>query len=375
MMYNSNKKWIAMFSQSGNELTQLSELLNRWPDCIVTNRQDLVGVNEKLQRKIFRGEIKIVFLPRWPDYTDYLKVADTLGYSILNEKWRDDVIITLHGYLRILPRELCDKFKIYNGHPGLISEYPELKGFDPQKRTWENKENYSHVGCVIHRVIPELDSGEIVSKAKLSNEFKSLGNLYAALHSTSINLWYDFMKGEIGHKVYALTGAQSTGKTTILNFLKHKKPEFLYVDEITRKLANEGYAINNTDDDYNKLQTLICESHIKNLQIGKNSFLDRCIFDGYIYTKYLYNHNKVNKQTLEFAEELFCFYHDKYDKIFYTDPKDVKLIDDGVRSNDPNFRDEIISIYNEINIENYSNVIKISGTVEERYNQILEHIK
>ena len=37
---------------------------------------------------------------------------------------------------------------------------------------------------------------------------------------------------------------------------------------------------------------------------------------------------------------------DKYDIIFYTSPKDVKLIDDGERSVDRGFRNQIINIFN-----------------------------
>ena len=43
-------------------------------------------------------------------------------------------LITLHGYLRIIPENICKQCKhIYNGHPGLINMYPELKGKDPQE--------------------------------------------------------------------------------------------------------------------------------------------------------------------------------------------------------------------------------------------------
>ena len=56
----------------------------------------------------------------------------------------------------------------------------------------------------------------------------------------------------------------------------------------------------------------------------------------------------------------------RYSKIFYTDPKDVKLIDDGERSTDVKFRERIIEIYEEIGIEKFENVVKISGTVSER---------
>ena len=54
----------------------------------------------------------------------------------------DNTLITLNGWLRIVPPDKCAKYNIYNGHPGLITKYPELKGKDPQQRMWENIHEY-----------------------------------------------------------------------------------------------------------------------------------------------------------------------------------------------------------------------------------------
>ena len=124
-------------------------------------------------------------------------MADHIGYSIFNEKWRSDILVTLHGYLRILPASFCDKTRIFNGHPGLITKYPELKGFNPQEKTWNNKEKYDQVGCVIHRVIPELDSGEVVASADTQNVFESQEQLTGCLHSMSVNLWCEFLRNNL----------------------------------------------------------------------------------------------------------------------------------------------------------------------------------
>ena len=91
-----------------------------------------------------------------------------------------EAIITLHGWLRIMPPSICEKFKIYNGHPGLITDYPELKGKDPQERMF-NDGNYTYYGSVVHKVVPEVDSGEIVSEVKRFNTMKSLDEVYEGL--------------------------------------------------------------------------------------------------------------------------------------------------------------------------------------------------
>ena len=170
--------------------------------------------------------------------------------------------------------------------------------------------------------------------------------------------------------IYTFTGAQSTGKTTLLNLCKKRHKNFQYVDEITRKIKREGNKINDQEDNYDETQLLICEDHLRNLRLNGKYLIDRCIVDGYVYTRYLFDEGKVSIQTYRLAKCLLDCYRDKYTKIFYTDPKDVKLVSDGVRSVDKKFRNNIIKIYKEINIEGFSNVVKLSGTIEERYKQI-----
>jgi len=190
-------KWVAFFSQTGSEIVNVSKAIDRWPDVFVTNKQNTEGVNKDLlsvvesTRVYPTGLNKYITLPNWPKEIDYLKVADILGYSILNEKWQDEVLITLHGYLRILPPDFTKSSTIYNGHPGLITKHPELKGMDPQKKAWN--ESHIRVGCVIHKVIPELDSGEVVAEKMIHNNFESFVDLLDALHVASSGLWINFL--------------------------------------------------------------------------------------------------------------------------------------------------------------------------------------
>ena len=170
--------------------------------------------------------------------------------------------------------------------------------------------------------------------------------------------------------IYSFTGAQSTGKTTLLKLCKERHKNFKYVDEVTRKIHRDGFDINNTANNYDQTQLLICEDHLRNIRLNGKYLLDRCIVDVYVYTRYLFEREKVSIETYRLTKCLLDCYVNKYTKIFYTDPRDVRLVDDGVRSADKEFRDSIVGIYNAIGIECFDNVIKLSGTVEERYNQI-----
>jgi len=184
-------KWVAFFSQTGSEIVNISKAIDRWPDVIVTNKQTAEGVNDDLLSIVESTINRYITLPKQPTETDYLKVANILGYSILDEKWQDEVLITLHGYLRILPPDFTNSSTIYNGHPGLITKHPELKGIDPQKKAWS--ENHIRAGCVIHKVIPELDSGEVVAEKMIHNNFETFIDLLDALHVASSELWINFL--------------------------------------------------------------------------------------------------------------------------------------------------------------------------------------
>jgi len=188
-------KWVAFFSQTGSEIVNISRAIKRWPDLVVTNKQDDKTTHVEIVQRVRQGDTKLVTLPAWPKEIDYLKAADKLGFSILRDEWMNEVLITLHGYLRILPAGFTRSSNIFNGHPGLITKHPELKGLDPQKKAWS--ENHIRVGCVIHKVIPELDSGEVVAEKMIHNNFETFIDLLDALHAASSELWINFLNDRL----------------------------------------------------------------------------------------------------------------------------------------------------------------------------------
>lgn len=181
------RPWIAFFSQTGSEIYNLSNNLGIYPDAVVTNRPDLNEVNtdllnttqfreHKLNRTIF------YYLPGKPVANDYLEVL----------KMFKNPVVTLHGYLRIIPKSVCESYEIYNLHPGLIDKYPSLKGYNPQERAFT--EGYKLAGCVIHKVTPGVDEGEILMSQGVSIEGLNLNCVYKALHEVALDLWKSFFK-------------------------------------------------------------------------------------------------------------------------------------------------------------------------------------
>lgn len=187
---NTYRPWIALFSQTGKEICDLAEHFGRWPDLVLTDNYNEFTWAEKMRD--------------YASYTcnqpfDLVRVV-IYEYEKFFNSWRHNPqftspLITLHGWLKIIPKEICEQYTIYNGHPGLIHPdfSPELKGKDPQKRVWQNNAKYKVIGSVVHEVTPIVDDGKIVSYAYVSNEAKTEQEVYETLRRTSMKAWIDFL--------------------------------------------------------------------------------------------------------------------------------------------------------------------------------------
>jgi len=177
--------------------------------------------------------------------------------------------------------------------------------------------------------------------------------------------------------IVSFSGAQSTGKTTLLNKIRGLNPFGIeYVDEVTRRIKRDfNLPINESGGDLT--QTMIMSDHIANIYQKYNLtdvILDRCALDGIVYTQWLYNKGKVSKEVLQWAKKIYHTLIGKYDIIFVTSPADVPLVDDGERSVNLEFREEIIDIFDmytyDMNIYSEKNIFAVEGTVEERIKYI-----
>ena len=165
--------WIAIYSQTGSEIEQISYELGKNPIKIFSDRE-----NSKRSK--------------WVQERTTICSKEEIETSILLNK---NKLITLHGYLRIVSEDVCKQHSnIYNGHPGLITEYPELKGKDPQKKILQSDKEYSIIGSVIHKVIPEVDSGEIIISYSVENNCKTEDEVFNELRKTSMECWIDFFR-------------------------------------------------------------------------------------------------------------------------------------------------------------------------------------
>lgn len=174
------------------------------------------------------------------------------------------------------------------------------------------------------------------------------------------------------------TGAQSTGKSTLLNQMTRDEHfrKCSFVKEVTRKVASKGLNINAHGNDTTQL--FILSEHLYNHHAEEKCMvLDRCIIDGYIYTRWLFEQGSVSEWVYKHA----CMLHDllikRLDVVFYTHPGDVPLEDDGVRSVDKQFRDDIIRLYdNYINTRHiHPEFVVLKGDVNTRLQTIKNTLK
>lgn len=173
------------------------------------------------------------------------------------------------------------------------------------------------------------------------------------------------------------TGAQSTGKSTLLEACcKHKRfRKYNCVREVTRKVKREKLVnINEAGDDVTQL--FILNEHLNNHHLANDTLLDRCIIDGIVYTEYLECIGKVDYWVSIYARNLFNILVKKLDYVFYTDPEDVELVDDGERSVNVEFRNDIIKRFDKwLDVATqHTNVVKVSGDVKTRLETVVSTV-
>jgi len=173
---------IAFFSQTGSEIVDLFKKTCHIPSLIITNYRpsSVREIASELNASPLKD--RLIYLPNSPTVEDYCYFLEKF----------DNPIITLHGWLRIVPEEVCSEYEIYNGHPGLITQHEELRGKDPQKKAYDL--GLSETGSVIHRVIPEVDAGEVLMEKRVNIEGLDLSEIFLKLRESSLQLWIDFFK-------------------------------------------------------------------------------------------------------------------------------------------------------------------------------------
>lgn len=175
-------KWYSLFSHTGKETETLQErMAGVLPmHTAITNNMGYAG---NLQCKKM--------------------TADAINTWLLTVgNIERDSIITLNGYMRILPVDILKYLysidcKIFNIHPAPIMLYPELKGADPQERMYKGIQEgkYNFIGNVIHLVDEGVDTGPIISWAlKIADPGMTKEEMYSDLREMALDQWVEVLQ-------------------------------------------------------------------------------------------------------------------------------------------------------------------------------------
>lgn len=150
--------------------------------------------------------------------------------------------------------------------------------------------------------------------------------------------------------VISISGTHCTGKTTLINELK-KDPFFkeaVFLSSSGKGLSKFGLNINEGGDDLTQLY-LTCRDVQQLVENHSNSMviLDRSIVDILIYSRYLYYHKRLQKDTYSNIFFLLTKVIQYIDHIFLLKPT-FGLVAEPERSTNKEFQDEIFSLFDEV---------------------------
>lgn len=165
-----------------------------------------------------------------------------------------------------------------------------------------------------------------------------------------------------------LLGAQGTGKTTLLESVHGYLPEYEKCTEVTRWVKSLGVDINEGGSDLS--QQLVLMKHLENLFLHDYMITDRTLIDGYVYTWWLNKQGQVSDNMVHKTEDAMHRLLHHYDLLFYL-PIEFDVVDDGVRSIDNTFRNEIDAKF-QIVVETFQ-IPSLCGSIDQRVSALLTH--
>lgn len=164
-------------------------------------------------------------------------------------------------------------------------------------------------------------------------------------------------------------GAQGTGKTTLVDKFLVDYPHYHRYLNIQRYLKST-FDLSINDEATFTTQFAISTFFAIDLHRHINYIADRTIIDTFVYAS---SCPTITSEQIQFIINTYSKCIDEYDYIFYT-PIEFTPPEDGFRKTDTEYRYLIDSCFQKYLIQ-YTNIITLTGTVEQRYNTILQTIK
>jgi len=166
------------------------------------------------------------------------------------------------------------------------------------------------------------------------------------------------------------TGAQGTGKSTVLDLLRKEEMfnNHKFITGISRQL-NKEYNLPINEGSTDETQLLVFNKLLEKLLLNKNFISDRGLIDVLSYTQYFYNKvRNIDYSVLDYQSKMYSKYKEKQGIIVYF-PICFPVIGDSERSTNEEYRkdiDNIIKYYLDTYHKKESFITMIEGTPEER---------
>jgi nicotinamide riboside kinase len=168
-----------------------------------------------------------------------------------------------------------------------------------------------------------------------------------------------------------LTGTMSVGKTTLAKALGELDmfKEYPIQTERSKYLRDQGISLN-TDSTLKGQLVFAAERSIELMQ--ENIITDRTVYDVSAFTL---SASSIRWTEKRYFTEILMSLRDEYDVIIYVSPEGVNIEDNGVRTIDAKYREQIDDTIQSMLLEYPpKKLIKVSGPTEERINIIISQL-
>jgi len=168
-----------------------------------------------------------------------------------------------------------------------------------------------------------------------------------------------------------LAGTISVGKTTLVNALKQMDQfkDYETATERSKYLRDQGISLN-TDSTLKGQLVFAAERSIELMK--PNIITDRTLYDVCAFT--------LSAKSIDWHEkrqfvDLLMSIRNEYDAVVYVSPEGVEIEDNGVRTTDAKYREQIDFVIREMLVEyKPKKLITVKGSTEERIATIISNL-